>query len=327
MILDVPSPADFESNGLAFLNLAWKSVLGLSQGFSESSNNLTENEVVTQEELEDLKGAYWKEAQPALAVAVALAHQAAEFLLKARIASVSPYLLLSSEKWPSGADKSDKSYADFKTVDSQDLVRIHDTVGSSRLPDDFKQKLDELRKLRNTIMHSVDARRPYAVRDCVLMILEIAEVLIGPKSWQKVRSEYEEKRVNYRDYSEFNPNHPFAMETLHVIDCILKPAEVKRFYEFDKKQRRYICFNCHEDYADGFVRSCQLKPNDSNSTKVFCICCLETFRVIRLNCPHLKCKGNVMGPDRWLDNFCCLTCGEPIEHDIGYEEYLGLIKE
>jgi hypothetical protein len=315
MIVNIPSLVDFEANGLAFLNLAWESVLELSKSLTESSEYQAEYNEVTDEELvefEEIVKKYWEQEQPRMAVAVALAHQAAEFLIKARITSVSPFLLIAGEpsKWPSGCDNEDKSFADFKTVDAQDLLRLHDSVYSLRLSEEFARRFEELRKHRNTVMHSVDNRKLFTVKDGVLAVLEISDALCGENNWHRLRKQYLEGKVNYWDpygYSEFNPAYPFATETLHVIDELLKPAEVKRFYGFDPKQRRYICFDCCDDHADEVIKSRLLQPNTSDSTTVACFCCLQSYPVIRKDCTVGDCKGNVLDPN---DSNRCMTCGD-----------------
>ena len=243
---------------------------------------------------------------------MALAHQGAEFLLKAQITRVSPFLLISGDlsKWPAHRNSISKSFADFRTVDAQDLPRLHDGVCPSPMPDVFRDRFEELRKLRNTVMHSVDTSRPFTVHDGVVAVLEISDALFGATSWHKRRKAYVDGQVNHWDpfgYSDFNPAYPFAKETLHVVDEILEPAQVIQFYGFDPKQRRYICRGCEETHADDRIRSCLLTPKGAATTTIVCFCCFESFKVVRRDCTVGKCKGNVLDPD---DYGYCLTCGE-----------------
>ena len=75
MITDIPTKADFDNNGIAFLNLAWQSVLSISlnlpeQPIEELGHDATEEQRL-EAEAEDLRWAeaverYWQAAQQEL---------------------------------------------------------------------------------------------------------------------------------------------------------------------------------------------------------------------------------------------------------------------
>jgi hypothetical protein len=94
MIVDVPTPDDFNASGTDFLNIAWGMIVDLSF------------DLKTRQELwsgfDKVADDYWKAAQRPLATALSLVQQGTEFLLKGHIATVSPYLLLSGDpsSWP-----------------------------------------------------------------------------------------------------------------------------------------------------------------------------------------------------------------------------------
>lgn len=252
---------------------------------------------------------YWEHAQRPLAVAVALAQQGTEFLLKAKICSISAFLLISGEPsgWPKACDKDDKSFADFKTVDAQDLVRVYDTVLVPRLSDEFKQEFERLRRLRNTVMHTVNKRLRFTAEDGIIAILQVAESLIGPHRWIAVRRAYIQGGVDFALEHGYDDNTDciIARETVRVFD-LLSPAQVKRFYDFDPKQRRYYCPSCEHGCADWQigVTLAHLRPNTPESTTVYCLACDQTHTVVREDCGHGDCKGNVISEDYGV----CLTC-------------------
>ena len=106
MIVDIPTKTDFDNNGIAFLNLAWQTVLSICLNFQEQSYQVQMGEAplekVHEAEEEDTWWEqavedYWKATQQELATAVALAQQGTEFLLKGKIAHVSPFLLITGD--------------------------------------------------------------------------------------------------------------------------------------------------------------------------------------------------------------------------------------
>jgi len=321
VIIDVPTTVDFETNGLAFLNLAWDSIADLSQTYHSIKEHDFDPEYVSQEETAKAEAEYWQNSQPALATAVALAHQGGEFLLKAKIASVSPFLLLDVDKWPANTDGMDRSFADFKTVDAQELIKIHDNVCANPLPERFKTGFENLRKLRNTIMHSINRREPFTPREGILAILDIVDTLVGKKSWQTHRRKYQDRKSNSWDpfgYSQFNPLHASADETMHIINELLKPAEALKYYGFNKKQRTYNCLNCYEPNSDGPPKSVQLKEASPDATEAYCVSCQTTIKVKREQCR--KCVSNVFGLDSYDESWFCLTCNDSFLKDEEQED-------
>ena len=182
MITEIPSADDFKQSGIAFLNLAWDSAAQLHFQFEDAKEGYWyENEDAFEKEVPDQ---YWAAAQRPLATAVTLVQQGLEFLLKGRIAEVSPFFLISRSpaEWPKGCTSSDTRFADFKTIDAQDLVRVHDTVASAKLSEEIVKKFEFLRRQRNTIMHTVDREVRFTAfdifRDVLVVSHELEQFLI-----------------------------------------------------------------------------------------------------------------------------------------------------
>lgn len=265
---------------------------------------------------------YWESSQQELATAVALAQQGTEFLLKGHIAEVSPFLLLTGgvREWPAGCEAADTPFSEFKTIDAQDLPRAHDTVCTPRLPPEFRERFEQLRRVRNSIMHTVNRRAQFNTKDGVLAILEVVDFLVGQRQWLRLRREYLDRGPDLAPYS--SDDHTLchmARELVYVIE-LLEPAQVRRFFGFEKKQRRYLCPSCEHECAnwDIGVTLSQLAPNTPDSTTVYCVLCLQTHNVVRNNCNLEGCPGNVIS----VEYGNCLTCGgTPLdEDDVGGDE-------
>jgi hypothetical protein len=263
---------------------------------------------------------YWESSQLELATAVALTQQGTEFLLKGHIAEVSPFLLLTGgvREWPSGCETADMPFSEFKTIDAQDLTRAHDTVCSPRLPADFKERFEQLRRVRNSIMHTVNRRAQFTTRDGVLAVLEVVDFLVGQHQWLRLRREYLDRGPDLAPVS--SDDHTLchmARELVYVIE-LLEPAEVRRFFGFEKRQRRYLCPSCEHECAnlDIGVTFAQLSPNAPNSTSVYCILCQQTHSVVREKCNLDGCPGNVIS----VEYRNCLTCGRTRSDEDGEEE-------
>lgn len=304
MITDIPTQTDYENTALRLLNLAWENTVTLVVNLDYAKNYDKHNSFPEKD--------YWDACQSQLSTAVSLVQQAFEFFLKAKIITVSPYLLISgtSRDWPKGCDKRDIPFAEFYTIDAQDLIRTHNTVSTTVLSPDMKELFESMRKIRNSIMHTVDKRLKLEVKQVVCAILEISAWFVGPCKWIETRREHLRKSPNSIAYEyEWSDSETcfLAMEITKVVD-ILKPVEVSRFFGFNKKHRRYICPLCSRNCSDADLQPnlAFLVPNTSTSTNLHCYLCSQDFSIIRKQCTKKGCKGNVLADEKYDEK--CLTC-------------------
>lgn len=282
------------------LNLAWDAVSALL-GHAENS------EMAQWDDDGQVTDEFWKAAQQPLGNAQALVQQGVEFLLKARIAEVSPFLLLdrSVRDWPRESASDNTRFAEFRTVDAQDLVRIYNTVRNERLDSAFSQRIDEQRKTRNAFIHSIDKSHRHRPDSLWTTILDVSHFLIGPVRWYTIRRKYLESTPASVAFSTDQVSTELAWEATKLLE-VLKPAEQALYLGFAPKARRYICYSCAVECSDAGLQpaTAQLRPNSPKSTSVYCFVCDETQEVQRKDCQSSECKGNVIVGD----DYVCLTC-------------------
>lgn len=316
MITDVPSHEDFRQSGIDLLNLAWSTVVGL---LLEPQQWLAPDAATGGGEWTDFSEAYWGASERSLATAASLVHQGADFLLRARIADVSPFLLIGGEpsEWPRGCHRKDTAFSEFRTVDARELVRLHDAVARQRLTQHFKRKYEAIRKRRNVIVHSAKPDMQLAAKDVLVDVLEVAHELLAATPWLELRKERlqgdpEAVLAGYYMYTEDYLSWRVPTEFMAVVD-LLQPRETQKLLGFNKRQRRYICPCCTEacysaDLPDLLPNLAQLRPNTPRSTTVYCVLCGKTSSVRRKSCSNAGCKGNVIAADTNV----CLTCYDRI---------------
>ena len=254
--------------------------------------------------------AYWKSATTRLSTTLAIAHQAAEFYIKGRIAEISPFLLLSSNvrDWPKVDADGNTSFSRLRTIDAQDLVRLHDRCSMSPLNEDFKAQLENIRVRRNSIMHTVGTGLAVKVNELVKSILGVHENLMGAE-WLDFRRAALDQSSASKLYSEIERwSDAHLVQEYLVVEAILSAAELEKFFGLPAGQRRYICPQCTWDtFADSdiLVNSAVLLPNTPGSTNTRCPLCNAHQPVFRRDCERVGCPGNVISDD-WIK---CLTCG------------------
>lgn len=298
MITDIPTPQDFETVGVALLNQAWDTAISLLLHL----RGVEELEAPEAQE-------YWEASKTKLATSLTIAQQGGEFLLKARIAAVSPFLLIANtaRDWPKADKAGNVSFSLFRTVDAQDLVRLHDNCAPVKLSPNFITQFNALRVRRNTIMHTVDKKFTLQVEELIEGILLLHQHLASTSNWVNVRREFlndsEASTLYSTDWVE-----PQLVEEFIAVRELLDPKAMKQYFGHDKKQRLYICPNCSyrscRDY-EFEARLALLRPNDPTSIVVWCFVCGELSNVVRSPCKGSDCRGNVIS-QRWGK---CLTCG------------------
>lgn len=296
MIVDIPTHSDFEESGVALLNIAWDTVMTLLLDLEDARD--------CDYEIEDIE--YWEAAQKSLATSLALVHQGTELLLKGRIAAISPYLLIvgNPKDWPKGCDKGNTAFADFRTIEAQDLIRVHNTVVRETLPVSFITNYAKLRRLRNTIMHTVDKRVSKDFNDVILTILDVFEVLVTPQGWFSRRRIYLERHPNAVAYTDEYVEGVLVREGLKLIE-ILKPKECNKYLGYNKKSRSYLCPSCAYSSRESDITpyTAQLRPNSPESTTLYCFICNNKIKVVRKKCVNPDCKSNVIDAE---DEYCLL---------------------
>jgi len=312
VITNVPTCQDFSQHAIMFLNLAWDTVFELVR-----NHRIMEEQCGGYDDEGLMSEKYWEAAKRPLSVAHALAQQGAELALKSEIAAASPFLLIcsSASEWPRGCDKSDTPFADFRTLDAQDLIRACNAVRSLPLSEKFVRTFDKFRKQRNALFHTVDERLEFSVQEVVRYILGTAQI-ICPSKWTDLRIEYiEQNPLPQADPAYGGLWFRVCVEMDDMISLLTR-GELLEWFGFDKQQRRYICPKCYEAWGDdseyedpkSWPATAQLRPNKPDATQVYCFVCGSNIKVTREKCPYESgCNGNVLHAGDWAR---CLTCGQ-----------------
>jgi hypothetical protein len=320
MITEIPGATDFARASVNLLHLAWETAVADLRTFvSEHAVYQEEPRLWSPEEVLQAAKFFWNFSQPGLSNALTLIEQAIEMALKGRVASVSPFLLIANDArdYPSGSDKTDVPFSAFRTIDAADLLRVHNSVFSVRLGDDFKTYWDSIRRQRNLIIHSVATEPCIDAKDILTHVLVANEFLHGEQSWPR-------RRLAYSDLEEYtaafpqmdNYTHGFVLDEMALVIRNLSPSIVKKYFGFDKRSRAYICVHCYEAVDRKLQREvmphlAQLRPRATGSKSLYCSMCEKTTAVLRQRCQADGCPSNVLGDEPgWFGGRrgMCLVC-------------------
>lgn len=346
MIIDIPSGDDFRLAADDLLNLAWDNATTLQLDRVEAAESIEileeaeEESRATANTVREGDDEYWRAAMPSLSSSLTLVQQAIEFFLKGVIADISPFILLADEPrhWPAACTTQDIPFSSFRTLDAQDLPRVHDTVAANRLPATFSQWYEDMRTRRNRIMHGVQTSLELRDIDIIQAVLETSEMFAGVQVWVNLRRAYLTERVPRR-HSErriaepFDSHLPYSLyelqrEIMTVIQ-MMPPSLTLRFFGFPKKQRRYLCLHClsirqeayyfeYKNEEELYLNTVVLVEPNPTCDKVHCIICDGTYRVIRQDCTEEECPSNVIDAHNGL----CLVHDRYIENGVSIQPRL-----
>ena len=239
-------------------------------------------------------------AQPDLQLSYTLIQQSQEIALKAKICAVSPFLLLL------GSDvrtwrKSDADFAQFRTLDASDLVKVVNTICPRGISNQFANLYQSIRSDRNKIYH-------IGTHNDILDPKELLDILVTQYG------ELYEGRVWLRDrlkYENHNRNSIFGIDAkrkvlseLPILFDILTNKHYLVLFGFPKKTRRYVCHDCSTRMTFPEVGGTATLIIGKDA--VFCHVCEKEYPVRRSRCLNIPCKSNVISSDEHYADHCHL---------------------
>jgi hypothetical protein len=306
MITDIPAPDDFFCSGWRFLDYGWSQAVELLRLDIPEDEDHPNSSDIEDSEL----------ARHNLITSLALVQQGIELLLKGCIAEVSPYLLITQpQQWPGKCDKSDTSFSQFRTIDAQDLIKVYDTVRENRLSENFKGRVDELRKHRNMAFHGINKSTTVKASEILIAVFEAVENLNAGKRWLEIHKNFLENTPmsGFTDIDYYVKAQ--MMQEMKIIVNLkeLQPEDVERYTGFRVKEKSYKCPWCGRvarKYG-GEPKFVQERVDKDGITKsLYCFCCCENVETIKADCQSPDCDSTFLDEDG-----VCLICDHENELD------------
>lgn len=304
MIKNIPTRDNFYTTGRELLDIAWDMIVKLLVNLDDAENYGIDKNAVSVE--------YWRLANRQITTALAITQQGIEFLIKGRICEVSPFLLIADPpaKWPVQHEGESVEFSKFRTIDAQDLIKVHDTCSPIQFDTNFVNKFNDLRKSRNTIMHSVSTSLDVQFREVIEALLHMHNSLLPNEAWAKVRKKALKSSPHATLESKCYISNEINRE-LSIIIEMLQPSKVRQYFKINKNSRAYLCPECYYQAnldADDFeYKNARLLSKEKKCKAVYCPVCDLEYSVSRNKCLNVgaNCVGNVMSHLHGM----CLTCG------------------
>jgi hypothetical protein len=260
MIVGVPEFAELNDTAVGWLNLVWEIAIREVSEFQEADFLFRDIEAAHgHERVEEEAQKYWNNARYKLNNAVSLLQQSLEIELKARIAKLSPYLLIAGDpqSWPKMDKVGQVDFSDFKTLDSIHLCRVHNIVSDCPLPLQFMQFYNDARRARNKIAHLNAGNMKAESSGILLAILTAHGYLYEKGKWMDFRRQYmliEQKSGPDFDYDEDFTNDNLNRE-FDAARWELEPRHLREFFGYDVRKRGWCASTVWISAQTGVIAS------------------------------------------------------------------------
>ena len=322
MITNLPTPESLNNVALRIYYRAWGDLLDIWFDFSRYHEPAWDADVdakVSVSSWPDEWREYLVEAQQDLQSICSLLQQSMELALKARICTVSPYLLLLNGELKLSATPKDIDFSELKTLDAVDLPGAVNTLTAEPVPDGFITKYTALRSLRNKITHLGVAGTSLDPADVLRLAVALYLSMWPTRKWLADRLDFAaQTRTAWLHDGKYTSTYMEVLQEWPVDVDLFEKGEFKKLFGQPKSKRRYLCHHCVYEgdtrYAGLQKPGCGTAYLETGGGTVSCIMCAGSFAVERTKCPH--CEGNVIGAhgDDWVG--FCHTCGQDIEEPV-----------
>ncbi|EOY4517240.1 hypothetical protein ACP51X_004379 [Vibrio vulnificus] len=310
MVIDIPTGEEFINMSNSLLQSSWGTLVSLLETLEVNREYSVDGQ---------FSHRFVDHSKPELMSAFTLVQQAIEFFLKGRIAEISPFILIANDNrnWPKRASQEDISFQEFRTIDAQDLIKVHNTFAETRLDDSFNQWFNQMRNVRNKIIHSISSEsiKPNDLANAILMA---HEYIFGPHQWIASRLNYQTK-LPQNDLNAVGKDeikgflHHDIHKELSLVIKSLTPGQVKHFFGFDKKAKAMECPKCESIFwQTGFYDpehwnalhiNTFIRSEENESYRYNCFVCQYSTYVYKASCTDCRQVTLV------TDSSECLNCG------------------
>lgn len=281
MITGVPDHEALHETAVGWMILAWNNIIDCLRDVREYKEYLAEANDLKETALTKRISAVIRNQEYEINNALTLLQQSLEIFLKSMIAKVSPFLLIGGEprQWPTPDKTGNVDFSDFRTVDAIDLCRVVNTVSDTKLSDSFVRLYNNLRVRRNKIAHLNTGSVVLEASNVLVSILSAQSLLFNGQLWQeflKARTPHLADHDEDDEIYEEDVSHDIFLSNLEEAISNLQPAELKRFFGYDKRRKRIECPACQTLTSrryDGDLRYAQKQADGS----IFCFGCLTRF--------------------------------------------------
>lgn len=315
MIVNLPTGDALDATAKKLYFRAWHGIIVLLVDFDNHFPGPIESCFASESDSwADEREEYLEGTQDDLHAFLSITQQANELALKARIAAVSPYLLLLNNEVTFKSSLGDTEFASLRTLDAVDLPRAVGTLTAKPLGQAYIKHYGELRIRRNQYAHLGDTSAPLdPVAMCASMIMQYLE--LWPEGrWLNDRVQSTHSSEKFFDGKHWSPRAEI-MRLLEYDRVLIPPTSFRKLFKVKKSAVRFGCHACQDDWAVGRIgpamQECPTAYYDKSLQAMHCLICDLNFDAVVQSCPDESCEGHfAAAATAEFGAGKCFTCGK-----------------
>jgi hypothetical protein len=314
MIVNLPTAEALNTTALKLYFRAWHGIVMMMHDFDQQyPADVGDWLDATSDDWSEERAEYLEGAQEELHASLSSIQQSNELALKARIAAVSPYLLLVNNEMPFSSTSKPIEFASLRTLDAVDLPRAVNTLTDTPVSSAYMQKYGALRVQRNQYTHLGDTSAVLnPVELCEAMVDQYLELWPG-RPWLRDRVESTHGREMFFDGKQWSPRQEIML-SLDYDRALIPASRFKQMFGATKSAVKYGCHQCQDDWAVSrngpALADAPTAFYNGAAKAMHCLICDEDFPAVLKKCASDGCNGKFAAAE---DAECgagrCFTCG------------------
>lgn len=312
MIINLPTAGALNTTALKLYFRAWHGIVLILHEFDQHYPGTIGHWVEPDDDSwAEERAEYLEGAQEVLHALLSMIQQSNELALKARIAAVSPYLLLLNNDIAFSATGKGIEFASLRTLDAVDLPKAVNTLTQTPLSSAYIQRYGELRIQRNQYAHLGNTSVALdPAKMCAAMIDQYHELWPdGP--WLRDRVDSTHGHEGFFDGKHWSPRQEI-MNLLDYDRALIPAAGFKKLFGVKKSAVQFGCHQCQDDWAVGRngpgMEEAPTAYYDKAKKVMHCLICDADFAAVAKPCSD--CEGKFAAVDSAeFGAGRCFNCG------------------
>lgn len=320
MIVNLPTPTALQASALNLYFRAWQEIVDVLTDFDSTNDGSISDwaKDAADDAYADERAQYIEESQDDLHSALSIIQQSNELALKARIAAVSPYLLLLNNDIPSKGNNAAIEFSGLRTLDATDLPKAVNNLTSTPVSDAYIQHYNLLRQKRNSYTHLGHTGTPLQPLAMGELMIDQYIYLWPDRPWLKDRVDCLSKsRMGFFDDKNWSPRH-YIMSSIDHDLGLIPTNSFKKLLGTKRSNVKFGCYQCQDDWAVSrhgpHIGEAPTAYYKNDEKQMHCLICDEAFAAVQKKCD--LCEGPFVVPDTAVFGAGhCYSCGESAEAD------------
>ena len=309
MLVNVPTAIDLDEIALRLYFDSWSRTVQIIWNFRsvyEFDGWPWESDSQLAEEWNE----YLNQAQSELGAIAATAQQSAEVRLKSIICETSPYILLLKSDLKLKETGGDLNFADQRTLDAVDLPAAVLTLTSFPLPESYIKSYQELRRLRNKVMHIGKHNDYLEPRKFIRLLSEQYAALWPDGRWlyRRVTFDGNSATAFFEDGRWFS-THSNIMDELPTTIALFDNKLFRKCIGTSKSSLKGHCPICKGYTATKSGSETEPTVLRTGDQTAKCYMC-EADLGVEESEADCDCKSRLLASAPSADYPCCFNCGQ-----------------